>query len=127
MSRDKLHSGISPLNELIASVSHALLYALLLANPLLGWLESSARGKAVFLFGVKLPGLMPKNLDLASELRPWHVRLAEAFFLMAALHLLAVAWHFLLKRDGVLYAMLPWNFFRPPWVRNKGPGAGVSK
>ncbi len=54
-----------------------------------------------------------------SQLLSWHVKLADAFFLMAALHLLAVAWHFLIKRDGVLYAMLPWNFFRPSWGRNK--------
>ena len=60
-----------------AHVSHFLLYVLMLAIPLSGWLMSSAKGFQTVYFGVlPLPDLLAKNEPLGKFLTGIHVLLA---------------------------------------------------
>jgi len=91
-----------------ASVSHKLLYALLLLIPISGWLYSSATGVQVVYLGlVPLPNLVPKDKMLASVLLGVHVGGNLTLFTVVCLHTAAALWHHFASRDETLARMLP--------------------
>ncbi|MBP0495562.1 cytochrome b [Roseomonas indoligenes] len=94
--------------KLAAHLSHLVLYGLMFAMPLLGWAMLSAEGYPVVLFdGLRLPPILPQNLELYALLRGAHGYLAYAFFAVILLHLGAALFHALVRRDGVFEAMAP--------------------
>lgn len=91
-----------------AHAGHLLLYVLIVAAPLSGWLMSSALGFPVVWFGVlPLPDLIAKNKPLGEVLELVHRYLNYAFIAIVAGHLLAALKHQWLDRDGTLSRMLP--------------------
>ena len=91
-----------------AKASHVLLYALMVLMPLIGWSMLSAGGYPIVLWGgVHLPPIMPHNDTLHAILRGAHTWLAFLFFLTILGHLAAALFHGLVRRDGVLWTMLP--------------------
>ena len=87
--------------------SHWLLYAILLAMPISGYLLSTAGGNPVSYFGLfDLPSL-PKNADLASSARSVHLTLQWAVYALIALHVAATAYHVIVRKDGLLDRELP--------------------
>lgn len=90
-----------------AASTHAALYAVLLAQPLLGWALSNAEGKPVHLFGATLPSLVGADEDLADQLTAWHLDIAWLLLGLVSLHVSAALWHHFVLRDGVLRRMLP--------------------
>ena len=95
------------LHRLATGLGHLGLYGFMLGTPLVGWLKSSAAGKAISLFGIPLPALMAKNRDLADTLGDLHETIAYAFLGLIALHVVAALWHSVIRKDGVMYSMLP--------------------
>jgi cytochrome b561 len=93
--------------RICAGVTHAALYALLLALPLLGWAMSGAAGSDVHFFGLTLPRLVGEDEDLADALQAWHVDAAWALLVLVTLHLGAALWHHFVLRDHTLRMMLP--------------------
>jgi cytochrome b561 len=93
----------------IAGAAHVLLYCGLIAMPLLGWAQSSARARHFRLFGVELPALVRHDGDLAVQLAVWHERLAWLILALIALHSLAALFHHFVRRDTVLVDMLRIN------------------
>lgn len=93
--------------ERIAVVGSELaMYALLLAQPLLGWAMLSASGVPVVLGGaLRLPPIAPANAELFGLLRDAHSVVAYALVAMIAAHVSAVLWHTLTLRDGMLRRM----------------------
>jgi len=94
-----------------ASVTHWLLYALLLAVPLSGWIYDTASSLRPFrLFGVfEMPKLTGPNEALGELANSAHIAL---FWLMIALvvaHAGAAFWHHLFQRDETLRRMWPWS------------------
>jgi cytochrome b561 len=107
--------------------AHALLYALLLAVPLAGWIMSSAKNFPVSWFGLfQLPDLVAPNENTFDIAHDAHEILAFTLGIVATLHLLAALKHHFVNRDVVLKRMLP--FTRVPVVLAlllaTGPGAG---
>jgi len=115
-SRDLPYTGTSPLIQFVASISHACIYLLLISTPFLGWMESSARNKPIFLFSYKVPMLIERNFELAEQLQSWHINLAYLFCAIISIHILSAIWHHFIRKDGVLYAMLPLPSLRRPWA-----------
>jgi len=92
----------------VAPWSHGALLVLLLAQPLVGWLMSSAGGVTVYWLGyLPLPDLVARDQHLFAALRACHAVLAGALAVLVAVHVLAVVRHDMLRRDGV---------FRRMWV-----------
>lgn len=90
-----------------ARASHLLLYAGMIAMPLIGWAMVSAAGKPVKLAeGVVLPAILPHDLMAYAILREAHSIVAYALFALILLHLAAAFVHGLVRRDGVLRSML---------------------
>jgi cytochrome b561 len=93
----------------IASWSEYLLYALLLAQPLIGWAMLSAARFPITLAGpLQLPGIAPHSLDLYAVLRQAHNVGAFLLFLTFTAHVCAVLFHTLGLRDGLLDRMAIW-------------------
>lgn len=87
---------------------HHLLYALMLAVPLSGWLMSSAKGFQTLWFGiVPLPDLLSANESVGDALARTHWILNLALGGLVALHLLAALKHQFIDRDGLLGRMWP--------------------
>lgn len=90
-----------------ADASHAAMYVLFIAVPLLGWAYSSAAGLPIVWFGVlPLPDFVPVNRDLANALlKPLHAYAAFALGGVVLLHIAAALKHQFVDRDHLLSRM----------------------
>jgi cytochrome b561 len=105
-----LPDTLKPYERALARLTHRLLYVLLFAVPLSGWLMSSARGFPVSWFGFfQLPDLVPKNKALYGALLTTHEILAWTLGIVATVHLLAALKHHFVLKDDVLRRMLPFS------------------
>jgi cytochrome b561 len=87
---------------------HFLLYVLLFAIPLSGWLMSSAKGfQTVYLGVLPLPDLVGKDKALGELLTEVHKILNFTLLTLFAAHVAAALKHHFIDRDGVLAQMLP--------------------
>jgi cytochrome b561 len=86
--------------------SELTLYALMLAQPLVGWAMVSASGRPVVVFGsITLPRIAPFDADLYFGLRQTHSILAYLLVAVIAAHVSAVLLHTLTLRDRMLSRM----------------------
>jgi cytochrome b561 len=91
-----------------AHLTHFLLYLLMLAIPISGYLYSSAAGvQVVYLGVVPLPTLIGPDKALKATLRLVHVALNYTLLVFFVLHVLAALKHHFVDRDGLLGRMLP--------------------
>jgi cytochrome b561 len=96
--------------RLAARATHVLLYALILAIPLVGWLYTSAAGfPVVYLKLWQLPDLVSKDKELALLLKSVHKVLAWGMSGIVALHVAAALKHHFIDRDTTLKRMLAWR------------------
>lgn len=87
---------------------HLVLYVLLFAIPLCGWLMSSAKGfQTVYLGLLPLPDLVGKDKALAAVLQDAHTWLSYFMAALVAGHIAISLKHQYVDRDGVLARMLP--------------------
>ena len=93
---------------LAARGGHLLLYALMIALPLTGWVSSSAGEHDLPFFGLfSLPPIVGADKALAEQASQAHYLFAWAIGAVIALHLAAVVWHAWIRRDTVLTRMWP--------------------
>lgn len=91
-----------------AAVTHRLLYLLVFAVPLSGWLMSSAKGfQTVYLGVLPIPDALNKNAPLGAALEEVHWALNKMLLAAVCLHIAAALKHHYVNRDGVLLRMLP--------------------
>jgi len=92
----------------LASITHWLLYALILVTPLVGWLMSSAKNYSVSWFGqFTFPNLIAPDETRFEQLKTLHGSLAFTLFCLALLHIAAALKHHFFDKDNVLRRMLP--------------------
>lgn len=85
---------------------HGLLYLLMVAIPLSGWLMSSAKGFPTVWFGVlPLPDLVDKNRDLGELLTTVHKGLNITLLALVAIHVAAALQHHFVERHPFLQRM----------------------
>lgn len=108
---DKLdhRQGLTPMEIRVSAIVHGLIYVLLVAVPLFGWLHSSAAGFSVVWFGVlPLPDLVGKDKAVAEIFKELHEGSVNLLVTLVALHAAAALYHHHVRRDGVLARMAPW-------------------
>lgn len=92
--------------QLLAKLTHGLLYLLLFALPLTGWLGSSAAAYSVSWFGwFTWPDLVAADPALREQLYVWHERGGNVLAVLAGLHLAAAIKHHYVDRDTTLMRM----------------------
>lgn len=93
-----------------ANVVHALLYVLLLVQPLSGWLFSSAAGRqVVYLNLIPLPNLIGRNPAAGALFKDLHGTCGLLLTALVALHVLAALKHHFVDRDDTVRRMLRWR------------------
>ena len=101
-----LPDSMSPLMQRAAHAGHWVLYALMFAVPLTGWMMSSAYGfPVVFLQIVPLPDLVSANPELAKQLKEVHEALNWVLAAAVAGHALVALKHHFIDKDGLLWRM----------------------
>lgn len=92
----------------LARLSHGLLYALMVAAPLLGLLMMWSKGREVAVFGLfVVPSPLPADRALGRAIGEAHEAASNALVLLAGLHAAAAIFHQLVLRDGLMQRMLP--------------------
>ncbi|MFI4889935.1 MAG: cytochrome b [Steroidobacterales bacterium] len=103
-----LPAPMTPAARVVAQLGHGVIYVLLFAIPVSGWLMSSAKGFPTVYFGVlPLPDLVAKNKELGETLLHVHQALNVALAVLVAGHSAAALKHHFIDRDDVLTRMLP--------------------
>lgn len=100
----------------IATATHGLLYVLVLAQPISGWIYDSASGLRPFrLFGlVPMPKLVAPNdtiRDLAHAAHEW---IFWTLLGVVLLHAAAAFYHHIFQGDATLARMLPRGWLQAP-------------
>lgn len=104
----ELPSEMTQLERWLAKLAHLVLYALLVAIPVLGILLTWFRGDALSFFGLfTIPAPFAPDRATAGFIRELHSLCANLILILAGLHAAAALWHHFIRKDDVLRRMLP--------------------
>jgi cytochrome b561 len=102
-----LPQDIPALQQLAAHVTHLALYALLVAQPLVGWIATSASGAPVTVLGLfALPLIAPENRAFSEQLFLLHDLIGLSVAGLIAAHIGAVLYHHVIRKDRILTRMI---------------------
>ena len=87
-------------------LTHWLLYLLLIAVPIGGYIGISYGGY-LDVFGIHLPAITAKDDKFAEVVFGWHGLGAQAIFVLVLLHIAAALFHKVVRKDRVVERMLP--------------------
>ena len=103
-----LPAGMSAWQRVAAHAVHVLLYALMIAIPVTGYLYTYAANVPVVYLGViPLPRLIGPDPALKGVFKAVHIALNYGLFALVAVHVAAAVKHQWLDRDRLLSRMLP--------------------
>jgi cytochrome b561 len=103
----ELPADLPPWQAAMARITHGLLYLLILAMPVSGFLYTAMGGFPVPLFYLtNLADLVPVNKPVAAVAKAVHLNLIWALLAVVLLHVAGALYHHLVRRDGVLRRML---------------------
>ena len=115
-----LPAGIPGWQKAASNGAHVLLYLLLFAMPISGWLMNGASGFPMKYFGlVRVPDLLVRNQEYLAFFKAVHFYIAWTLMAVIAVHVLAALKHHFIDRDTVLRRMLPSFIAMPPNDKNK--------
>lgn len=95
--------------KIASEIVHGLLYVLLLAMPVIGWLATAAGGFPINFFHWVLPPLVGEDEALSATLYAWHLGIGLAILALVLLHVAGALYHWLIRRDGVMQRMSLFN------------------
>jgi len=101
-------SSLPPWQRLSSEAVHWLLYALVLATTISGWLFASFRGWSVsYFYLVPLPMLASDNAAAGKAIDGLHQAMEWALLITIGIHVAAALAHVFIYRDRVMQRMLP--------------------
>ncbi|ALV61657.1 MULTISPECIES: cytochrome b [Burkholderia cepacia complex] len=110
--RRELPPSVNPVGttaRLAERIVHSLLYVLMFAIPLLGWMKTNAAGHTATCFGFfSLPTLVPKNRVLSHWLGELHALTAYGLAALVGFHVLGTLAHRVIGTENILLRILPW-------------------
>jgi cytochrome b561 len=95
----------SSISKLLSQTMHVVLYGLMIAMPIAGWLMLSAAGKTIPFFGLELPPLIAENKNLADTIKDLHKTAGTVGYYLIGAHALAGLYHHYVRRDNTLKRM----------------------
>jgi cytochrome b561 len=106
-----LPSQVPPLLRGASAGVHHTLYALLILQPVIGFIATNAwgfplRGDSAFLGFIDLPKFMETNEALAGVVQTAHTIGGYAILVLLLLHIGGVVFHQAVRRDGILQRMV---------------------
>ena len=101
-------AGLTAFERYASATVHYLMYVLLIAMPIVGWLMTSAYRVDVSVFGLfTLPHVVEKNEQTYKLLQTMHFFGGLTMALLVLAHVGAVIKHTFVSKDTVLWRMLP--------------------
>jgi cytochrome b561 len=102
-----LPADIPALQQFAAHATHWALYGLLIVQPVVGLIATSAYPAPLPMFGLfELPPVWPENRPLSERLFALHRWMGIAIAVVAAMHIGAALHHHFVRRDRVLMRMV---------------------
>jgi cytochrome b561 len=102
-----LPSDIPAIQQFAAHATHWALYALILVQPIVGYIMTSAYPAPVPFFGLfNLPAIWPENRALSEQLSVVHLYVGIAIAVVATMHIGAALYHHFVRRDHILMRMI---------------------
>jgi cytochrome b561 len=102
-----LPADIPALQQFAAHATHVALYLLLIVQPLIGWIATSAYPAPMPVFGLfNLPPIWPDNRVLSEQLFVLHRWLGITIAVVVAMHIGAALFHHVVRKDRVLMRMV---------------------
>jgi cytochrome b561 len=90
-----------------AHVVHYALYALLIVQPIVGWIATSAYRAPILVFWTfTLPPIWPEDRAFSERMFVVHKALGIAIAVLALMHIAAALYHHFVRRDATLMRML---------------------
>lgn len=92
----------------LSSLTHGLLYAFLVVQPVLGLLTVFTEGRPVIIpfTGLEIPSPWIEDSVLSHQLEDVHKLIGEVFYYVIGLHILAALWHHFGRGDDTLKRMV---------------------
>jgi cytochrome b561 len=101
-------SSLPPWQRLSSEAVHWLLYALVLATTVTGWLFASFRGWSMsFFYLAPLPTLASGNAAAGKTMDGLHQAMEWALLVMIGIHVASAIAHLFIYRDRIMQRMLP--------------------
>jgi cytochrome b561 len=86
---------------------HYALYALLIVQPIVGWIATSAYRAPILVFWTfTLPPIWPEDRAFSERMFVVHKALGIAIAVLALMHIAAALYHHFVRRDATLMRML---------------------
>lgn len=102
-----LPEDIPPMQRRAAHSVHHLLYLLLIVQPFVGWIATSAYRAPILFFGLfEVPPIWPENRAFSEQLFVVHKGIALVLFLLLCAHVGGALYHHFIRRDRVLMRMV---------------------
>lgn len=102
-----LPQDIPAIQRFAAEANHWVLYGLILVQPIIGWIATSAFPAPVPFFGLfELPSVWPADRALSDRLFAAHRFIGLAIGFFAAVHIAGALFHHFVRKDRVLMRMV---------------------
>jgi cytochrome b561 len=102
-----LPDDIPPLQKRAAGATHWALYALLIAQPFLGWIGTSAYPAPIVVFGLfELPAIWHEDRAFSDRILLVHSLTGLAIACLLAAHIGAALHHHFVRKDSILMRMV---------------------
>ncbi|WP_319772731.1 cytochrome b [Breoghania sp.] len=93
--------------RMVAHAVHGLLYLLLLAQPIIGWIGTAAFGAKITVFWLfVLPPIVDKNKEMADTYLEIHEAMGLIITALVAMHIGGALYHHFIRRDRTLMRMV---------------------
>jgi cytochrome b561 len=102
-----LPDDIPALQRFAAETTHRVLYALLIVQPFVGWIGTSAYRAPIVVFGLfELPPIWPEDRAFSDQVLFLHGLIGLAIAVLLTAHIGGALYHRFVRRDGVLTRMI---------------------
>jgi cytochrome b561 len=102
-----LPDDIPAIQQAAANATHWALYALLIVQPFVGWIGTSAYRATIVVFGLfELPPIWPEDRAFSDRVLLVHGLIGLTIAVLLAAHIGAALHHHFLRRDGILMRMI---------------------
>jgi cytochrome b561 len=102
-----LPDDIPAIQQLAANATHWALYALLIVQPFVGWIGTSAYRAPIVVFGLfELPPIWPEDRAFSDRVLFLHSLIGLAIAGLLAAHIGAALQHHFVRKDRILWRMI---------------------
>jgi cytochrome b561 len=103
----RLPDDISYLQRFMAHATHWTLYALIIVQPFIGWIATSAFRAPVPVFALfELPPIWPEQREFSERMFVVHALIGFTIGVLVAMHITAALHHHFVRKDRILARMI---------------------